>query len=84
MSNLPALAPKQAWACSKGCGECQPKESLFEYSRTEHQNGNVESKSQREFVSHCCGANLMLWDEGKQDFKDWDYVDAAPQPQEPK
>lgn len=82
MRELPALGKDQAWACGSGCGECQPKASLFEYSRTEYPNGNVDSKSERIFVSQCCDSTLMLWDEGKQDFEDWEYVDDAAPPQE--
>lgn len=72
MKNLPELAAGQSWCCSNGCGECGTKETAFEYSREEFPNGDVISKTQRVFVSTCCDADLMLWDEGKQDFVEWD------------
>ncbi len=77
MSYLPKITSGQSWCCSKGCGECKPKESFIEYSRTEHPNGDIESKSQRVFVSDCCHGGLMLWDEDKQDFVEWSYTDCA-------
>lgn len=73
-SHLPALAEGQCWCCARGCGECHAKESLYEYSRTRYPNGTVVSKSCRIFVSACCAADLMLWDEKHNDFTDWQYA----------
>lgn len=84
MSHLPKITSGQSWWCINGCGECKPKESLFEYSRTEHSNGDIESKSQRVFVSHCCHTDLMLWDEGKQDFVEWSYSGGTHMDEQPR
>lgn len=71
MSGLPVLEAGQSWACGSGCGYCTPKESALEYSREEFPDGRVISKTQRVFVSACCGEDLLLWDENKQDFLPW-------------
>lgn len=77
MNQLPKLEENQLWCCSNGCGACRAVPATHEYFRSEDRQGNlIESKSENIFVSHCCRKDLMLWDEGKQDFVDWDY-DAA-------
>lgn len=69
---LPAISDRQKWCCENGCGECRPVQTDFEYSRTEDDKGNVlESLTEKIWVSHCCKADLMLWDEDKQDFIVW-------------
>lgn len=76
MRELPSISETQKWCCGTGgCGECQTRPTLREYSRTEHPNGNVDSMSERIFVSACCGGDLLLWDEDKQDCVDWNYVE---------
>jgi hypothetical protein len=79
MKQLPRLGAGQFWCCSRGCGACGTKSLLQEYSRTEHPNGDVESKAHRVFASTCCGADLMLWDKSKQDMVDWSYVEVPGQ-----
>jgi hypothetical protein len=64
---LPQLTATQSWCCGNGCGECKPKETLFEYSRTEFPNGEVHSRHEPLYVSACCYAELFLWDEAVQD-----------------
>ncbi len=59
---LPTLTEHQIWCCSNGCGECKPKQTLFEYSRTEFTDGEIHFKSETIFVSSCCDADLFLWD----------------------
>lgn len=74
MSRLPIASASQQWCCSNGCGECKPRDSTFEYYREEDVDGNlVESRTQPISVSHCCRADLLLWDESKQDFVEWEY-----------
>ena len=69
---LPEIAPQQSWCCENGCGECTPVQTDFEYSKTTDSAGNVlESKIEKIWVSHCCKAELMLWDESKQYFVEW-------------
>lgn len=85
MSTLPTIPPHQQWCCGdRGCGPTTPVPSMHEYSRTEHQNGDVESMQQRVYVSACCRGDLLLWDEEKQDFLDWEYVEASAARQEAK
>lgn len=78
---LPALVKGQSWCCENGCGDCTPVEALHEYSRCEDRFGNVVSKSEKVYVSHCCKSALLLWDEDKQTFVDWRYENAATQEQ---
>lgn len=76
MSALPELAPGQDWCCG-GCGSGivkKPKRTAFEYSREEFPDGSVISKTTVKFVAPCCGGELMLWDEAKQDCIPWSYV----------
>jgi hypothetical protein len=72
---LPELTATQMWCCGLGCGECKPKKILFEYSRTEFDNGEVHSKYTPEFVSSCCGAELFLWDESIKDDVPYELVE---------
>ena len=66
---LPGLQPGQSWCCEKGCGECTPVQTEFVYRSTERPPGVVVEKEVGQvWVSGCCKADLMLWDEGKQDF----------------
>lgn len=69
MKALPTLDVQQSWCCANGCGECRPVQVDFEYSRTEDLDGKpLEIKTEKVWGSHCCHADLMLWDEGKKDF----------------
>lgn len=73
---LPELTKSQSWCCSEGCGDCLPVTTDFEYSRIEDRQGNlIESKTEKFFVSHCCRAELLLWDEEKQDHIDFDFIE---------
>lgn len=72
---LPEITYKQSWCCSQGCGICVPKQIDFEYSRTEDRHGNlIESKTEGIWVSECCEAELMLWDETLQDFVEFEEI----------
>lgn len=69
MTELPVITARQSWCCENGCGECRPVQIDFEYYREEDGNGNlIERKTEKMWASHCCGADLMLWDDDKQDF----------------
>lgn len=72
----PAIGPRQQWCCARGCGACGVKTVERETSRTTClRTGKVTNQQfQTEDVSSCCGADLMLWDEDKQDFVDWQPV----------
>lgn len=72
----PPIGPRQQWCCARGCGACSVKTVERETSRTTClRTGKVTNQQfQTEDVSSCCGADLMLWDEGKQDFVDWEPV----------
>ena len=72
----PAIGPRQQWCCANGCGVCSVKTVQRETSRTTClRTGKVTNQQfQTEDVSSCCGADLMLWDEDKQDFVDWQPV----------
>lgn len=73
---LPEIGKTQSWCCENGCGECKPVMDDFEYSRTEDMAGNlIESKTEVVWVSNCCKADLMLWDEDKQNFVDFEMVE---------
>lgn len=75
---LPEITKSQSWCCSEGCGDCTPVPTDFEYSRTEDRQGNlIESKTEKIFVSNCCGAELMLWDEEKQDNVAFEFVEGV-------
>lgn len=70
MSELPAIKSGQDWCCG-GCGSGivkTPKKIGFEHSREEFPNGDVISKTTVRYVAPCCGGELLLWDEAKQDF----------------
>ena len=55
--------------CINGCGECSPVLIDFEYSREETLDGQlIESKTEQRTVSHCCHAEIEMWDEEKQEF----------------
>jgi hypothetical protein len=80
MATLPELKPGQSWCCGDaGTGPTTPIPVSFEYSRIVHPNGDGESMWERQFACKCCGGSLLLWDEGKQDFLDWDYLEHATQ-----
>lgn len=69
---LPAITDRQSWSCANGCGACTPVQVNFEYSRTEDMAGNlIESRTEKVWVSNCCAEDLLLWDEDKQDFVEW-------------
>lgn len=70
-TTLPQKEPHQEWCCSEGCGNCSPVQADFEYYREEDLQGNVlDTKSMKIWVSNCCNADLLLWDEQQQDFVD--------------
>jgi len=74
---LPSLKAGQDWCCG-GCGSGivkTPKRTEFEYSREEFPDGRVISMTTPRYVAQCCGGELLLWDEGKQDCIPWNYVD---------
>lgn len=62
---LPELTATQTWCCAGGCGDCSPKEIAFPYSiiRDAETDELIERRTHRAYVSNCCGADLMLWDE---------------------
>ena len=61
---LPDLTEGQQWTCENGCGNCRPEQADFEYSREETPHGvQPNSRTCKVWVSHCCKANLVLWDE---------------------
>ena len=67
--NLPEIGTSQEWCCSNGCGSCRPVERDFVYHRVTDEDGEVLTEAtEKVWVSHCCGADLELWDEDKQDF----------------
>lgn len=69
--DLPVITDEQEWCCSRGCGVCTPKPIEREFSRTTEADGTVlERKTEQVWVSACCLAALMLWDNGMQDFVD--------------
>jgi hypothetical protein len=75
-ASLPEPKEGQIWCCSNGCGDCRPLPSWHEHYRCEDMQGRLlESRKERVFVSHCCRKELLLWDEGKQDFVEWNYVE---------
>ena len=76
MKTLPMLNSRERWCCALGCGFCEAKPALVEYSRTEHDNGDVESKSRRVYVSSCCEADILLWNEDVQDVIEWSNVES--------
>lgn len=76
--SLPELKPGQDWCCG-GCGSGivkNPRKTEFEYSREEFPDGRVISKTIPQYVAPCCGGELLLWDEGKEDCIPWQYVDS--------
>jgi hypothetical protein len=78
MRALPEIRSWQNWCCG-GCGSgiAPPKKIDFEYSREEFPNGDVISRTTVKYVAPCCGGDLLLWDEAKQDCIPWAYVEAA-------
>jgi hypothetical protein len=80
MRALPKLEAGQNWCCG-GCGSGivkNPRKEDFEYSREEFPDGRVISKTMPQYVAPCCGGELLLWDEGKEDCIPWAYVDEQP------
>lgn len=79
MRILPALADGQDWCCG-GCGSGivkAPRKIDFEYSREVLPNGDAVTKTTVRYVAPCCGADLLLWDENKQDHIPWSYVERS-------
>jgi hypothetical protein len=77
--SLPSLEPGQDWCCG-GCGSGivdTPRRSDFEYSREEFPDGRVISMTMLQYVAPCCGGELLLWDEAKQDCIPWSYVETC-------
>lgn len=71
MKQLPILTPDQEWCCAHSRGPCQPVQSTFEYSREEYPNGDVTSKTTLIWVSSCCNAELLMYDNAENDFIGW-------------
>ncbi|CAB3754444.1 hypothetical protein [Paraburkholderia humisilvae] len=69
---LPDLDEGQQWTCENGCGNCRPEHADFEYSHEEALDGALlDSKMCKVWVSHCCKANLVLWDERSEGEVAW-------------
>ncbi len=79
---LPSLKDGQDWCCG-GCGSGivkTPEKTHFEYSREELPNGDVISNTTVRYIAPCCGGELMLWDESRQDYIRWQYEATAAKP----
>lgn len=69
MIELPKITDTQEWCCERGCGPCRAMETNFEVFRSETLDGELlESRTEKTWVSHCCGMGLMLWDRDLEDF----------------
>jgi len=65
---VPPIGPGQQWCCSRGCGVCQVKTVPYVWREVHDRNGTlIERNSYPVDMSSCCSADLMLWDEDKQD-----------------
>ena len=74
MVNPNNIPKNQVWCCANGCGECKPVETDFEYYREETFSGElISSLSEKIWVSDCCKAAIMLWDENLKDFVNHNY-----------
>ena len=72
----PQLGSHQEWCCAKGCGPCGVKTVDFAWRTiTNLHSGHVQRDTYPIDVSSCCSAELMLWDEEKQDFIDFKMLD---------
>lgn len=61
--------------CAKGCGPCSVKTIDFVWREVHDRNGKLlEQNTTPVDVSACCGADLMLWDEGRQEFVEFDLI----------
>lgn len=85
---LPEITSTQQWCCEHGCGETVPVQKEFTYRETfDMQTGSLVGRTiGKVWVSNCCGAGLILWDEsvpqGKYmgNFIDWKPANAADLP----
>ena len=77
---VPPIGPCQQWTCANGCGACAVKTIDFEWRTiTDMRTGKVIQRDTYPIdVSSCCGAELLLWDEDKQDTVDWQPVVRPP------
>jgi hypothetical protein len=72
---VPPIGPRQQWCCANGCGVCKVKTVPFVWREVHDRNGKLlEQNTTPVDVSSCCGADLMLWDEDKQDMVPFEMV----------
>jgi hypothetical protein len=72
---VPPIGPRQQWCCAQGCGVCGVKTVPYVWREVRDLAGKlIEQNTTPVDVSSCCGADLMLWDEDKQDMVDWQPV----------
>ena len=63
-----AKSARFIWTCVNGCGECGVKRIEFEFSREETLDGRlISSATEPRLVSDCCGAELVMWDDEKDE-----------------
>lgn len=71
----PPIGPRQQWCCAKGCGPCKVKTVPFAWRTIYDHGGNaIQQDTTPVDVAACCGADLMLWDEDRQDFVPFELV----------
>ena len=76
---VPQIGARQQWCCARGCGPCGVKTVPFVWREVRNRAGDlIEQNTTPQDVSACCGSELMLWDEDKQDFVDWEPVVRPP------
>ncbi len=70
---LPAVTPTQNWCCSEGCGVTTPVMADFSYweARDATTGKLLQRRAGKVWVSHCCGAEIDLYDDLACDFVKW-------------
>lgn len=72
---VPPIGPRQQWCCARGCGVCAVKTVPYVWREVRDRAGKlIEQNTTPVDVSSCCGADLMLWDEDKQDMVPFEMV----------
>jgi hypothetical protein len=64
------------FCCDSGCEHVTPYPKLFEFSREEHPDGRVDSKTKPYWACHFCGEDAQLYESATGDVIDLD--DRAP------
>jgi hypothetical protein len=66
------------FCCDSGCEHVTPYPKLFEFSREEHEDGRVDSKTKPYWACHFCGEDVQLYETATGDVSELPENDDTP------